>query len=125
MMNRLSSQWIGPALGAFGALGFVLLEREPPGSRTLISWWILERALSAENALPLVGFGVAIALLDRVQAAVVGSLFLIGTLMGFNNHRAFVTVMGFVPNAADHLFLSGPIALIAAGLMRCSPKGPA
>ncbi|MBS0251463.1 MAG: hypothetical protein JSR78_10430 [Proteobacteria bacterium] len=71
--------------------------------------------------MPLIGFGVAIALLGSGKATIAALLFLLGTVLGFYCHRAFVTVMAFVPNAADHLFLASPIALIAAGLLLISP----
>ncbi len=120
-MKRSPTHWIGPGLGLLGTLVIVFLEQQPPGSRTLVSWWILERALSVEKALPLVGFGTALALLSRIQAGVAIALFLLGAALGFEFHHRFVTMMEFLPNAADHMFLTGPISLIAAGLLLLLP----
>ncbi|WP_210164809.1 hypothetical protein [Hyphomicrobium sp. 802] len=72
--------------------------------------------------MPLIGFGAAIALLSRTQLAINIGLFLAGALLGFRCHSLFTTAMAFVPNAADHLFLAGPISLIAAGLLLIVPS---
>lgn len=121
MKSRSLTHWIGPGLLLLGTVGLVILEQQPPGSRTLVSWWILQRSLSVERALPLLGLGAAIALLSRIQAAIAIALFLFGAVLGFEFHQRFIVVMGFVPNAADHMFLTGPISLIAAGLLLLLP----
>ncbi len=120
-MKPSPKHWIGPGFALLGAIGIVLLAQQPPGSRTLVSWWILERALSVEKALPLFGLGAAIAVLSRIQLVVSLSLFLLGALLGFRYHQTFITLMGFLPNAADHLFLTGPISLVAVGLLLIVP----
>lgn len=120
-MNGSPARFIGPALALLGAIGIVLLQQQPLGSRTLVSWWVLERAVAADKALPLLGLGCALALLGRIQATMCVALFLLGAVLGFALQRQFIKVMGFVPDAADHLFLAGPISLIAAGVLLLLP----
>lgn len=115
------TRWMGPGLAAAGAISFVFLALQSPGSRTLVSWWVLERALSAEKALPLIGLGAAIALFSRIEVVLCVGLYLAGAWLGFCFHELFVDQLSFVPNAADHLFLTGPISLISTGLLLIAP----
>lgn len=122
-MNGAPHRWAGPALAAIGGIGIAILLQRLPGSHTLMSWWLLNRALSIEKALPLIGLGAAIALLDPLQALLSCAVFLLGALLGFHYHDAFLAMMAFVPNAPEHLFLAGPIALVASGaLLLCPPS---
>ncbi len=120
-MNSALTRWAGPILGFVGVTAIALVALQPLGSRDLASWWILERAISIEKALPLIGFGAALSVLNRrlVFASVV--VFLGGSVLGFEIQNRFIALMAFAPNAADHLFMSGPISLIAAGLLLIAP----
>jgi hypothetical protein len=119
-MKHSFTRWVGPSLAATGVTLFVFLAFQSPGSRTLVSWWVLERALSAEKALPLIGLGAAIALISCVEVGLCVGLYLAGAWLGFRFHELFVEQLSFLPNAADHLFLTGPISLVSTGLLLIS-----
>ena len=121
-MNSALPRWRGPLLGLVGAIGLVLLILQPVGSRSLVTWWILERAISVEKVLPLIGFGAAISVLNRPLFFASIVVFLAGAVLGFEIQNQFIALMAFAPNAADHLFLTGPISSIAAGLLLIAPK---
>ncbi len=120
-MNFALARWAGPTLGLLGAIAIALIALQPLGSRSLVSWWIIERALSPEKALPLIGFGAAMSLLSRSQSVVSTIAFLAGAVLGFEIENRFITIMAFAPNAADHLFLTGAFSSIAAGLLLIAP----
>jgi hypothetical protein len=120
-MNLAATRWAGPILGLAGAVAISLMALEPLGARDLVSWWVLQRAVSVENALPLIGLGAAMAFVSWWQAGLDIAAFLTGAALGFRIHSSFVAFMSFAPNAADHLFLTGPISLIAAGLLLIVP----
>ena len=120
-MNFALTRWVGPVLGLLGAIGIALVALEPVESRSLVSWWILERAISIEKVLPLIGFGAALSVLSRQLSLVNIVVFLGGAVLGFRIQDRFIALMAFAPDAADHLFLTAPISSIAAGLLLIAP----
>jgi hypothetical protein len=121
-MNLTAARWMGPALGTAGIAALGLITVQPLGSRDLVSWWILQRALSVENAIPLIGLGAAMALVGPFRAVLAAAMFVIGTVVGFRFHHSFIAFMAFAPNAADHLFLTVPVSLLFAGLPLIAPR---
>ncbi len=91
------------------------------GSRSLVTWWVLERAISIDKALPLIGFGAALSVLSPRLSIVSIGAFLAGAAAGFETRNQFIAFMDFAPDAADHLFLTAPISMIAAGSVLIAP----
>jgi hypothetical protein len=120
-MNSALTRWAGPVLGLLGGVTIALIALQPLGSRSLVSWWIIERAISAEKALPLIAFGAALSVLSRQLFLVSIIVFLGGAALGFEIENRFIALMAFAPDAADHLFLTAPISSIAAGLLLIAP----
>lgn len=120
-MNSALTRWVGPALGLLGAISIVLLALEPLGSRSLVTWWVLERAVSIDKALPLIGFGAALSMLSPQLSIVSIGALLVGAAVGFEIRNQFIAFMDFAPDAADHLFLTVPISMIAAGSVLIAP----
>jgi len=120
-MNSSATCWAGPILGLAGAVAIVLAALEPLGNQDLVTWWVLHRAMTAGNALPLIGLGAAMAFVRWWQAGFGIAAFAAGAAFGFRTHSSFIAFMAFAPNAADHLFLTEPISLLAAGLLLIVP----
>ncbi len=88
---------------------------------TVLGRWFLVSALAPERVLPLVGLALALAPGKRADILAAFALFALGAWLGWNRHAAFLASMAAVPHAGEHLFLTGPIALLAAGLLLLVP----
>jgi hypothetical protein len=122
-MNSVLQRWSGPLLALPGLLGIAVLLWQAPGERSTTAWWILASALSVERLVPLIGLGIALSLLDRWQSWAALVMFLAGTVLGFDIRPWFTAVLVEVPRAADHLFLTGPLSNVAAGVLLIAPRG--
>jgi hypothetical protein len=121
MVSKLQ-RWVGPLLALPGLLVIAVIALQAPGDRSMIAGWVLNSALSVERIIPLVGMGLAVALLGRWQSWASPAVFLIGTVVGFRLQPWFMTAMDHVPQAAEHLFLTGPLSNIAVGLLLIAPQ---
>jgi hypothetical protein len=74
---------VGPALAALGLLGAAAIALAPAAGRSTLTWWILSSALAPERVLPLVGLGVALALVHRRYSLGALALFGGGVAVGF------------------------------------------
>ncbi|MGE0005444.1 MAG: hypothetical protein AB7S92_07620 [Parvibaculaceae bacterium] len=115
-------RWSGPLLALPGLLGIALIAWQAPGERSMIAAWILASALSLERVVPLLGLGMAVSLLGRRQCWSAPAVLLVGTAIGFRLRPWFMNAMDGVPQAADHLFLTGPLSDVAAGLLLIAPR---
>ena len=77
--------------------------------------WVVGETLAPVNVLPLVALGVAFALLGARALIAALSLFALGIAGGLYAEDALLRLLDHVPGAATHLFLTGPIAYLAAG----------
>ena len=68
------------------------------------------------RVLPLLGLGVALALVDIYLCAVSLLLFGCGIVAGLVTQDRFVAALAALPQAASHDFLTGPISCLAVGL---------
>jgi hypothetical protein len=115
-------RWFGPLLALPGLLGIALIAWQAPGERTMIAGWILASALSIERVLPLLGLGLAVSLLGRRQSWAACAIFLLGAAIGFKLRPWFMAALSGVPQAPDHLFLTGPLSNMAVGLLLIVPQ---
>jgi hypothetical protein len=122
MMTSMLQRWSGPLLALPGLLGIALIAWQSPGERSGVAWWILASLLSVERIVPLLGLGVALALLERRQAWTALGVFVLGAAIGFEFRPLFMAALAGVPRAADHLFLTGPLSSVAAGLLLIAPR---
>jgi hypothetical protein len=108
--------WGGPALAATGAVVLAAVEFLPATAQSTLAWWIATSALAPVRVLPLLGLGVALALVDFYLCA--GSLLLFGCgiSVGFITQDRFVAALAALPQAASHDFLTGPVSCLAIGL---------
>ena len=121
-MTSVLQRWSGPLLALPGLLGIGLIAWQAPGERSTTAWWILTSALSVERIVPLLGLGVAVSLLGRRQSWAALGMFVVGIAVGFEIRPWFMDAMAGVPRAADHLFLTGPLSNVAAGLLLIAPR---
>jgi hypothetical protein len=76
----------------------------------------VNRTLAPQRVLPLIGFGAALCLVRAGASAVALLFFLGGICFGFSAQNLLLMALTTGPQAAAHLFLTGPIASIAVGL---------
>jgi hypothetical protein len=105
-----------------GLLAIMALAMQDPGARGMVAGWALTNALSVERVAPLLGLGVALALLDRWRSWSAVAICVAGAVIGFNIRPWFMAALDGVPQAAAHLFLTGPISNVAAGLLLIAPQ---
>lgn len=115
-------RWAGPVLALPGLLAIAALAAQDPGARGMIAGWVLTSAFSLERVVPLLGLGVALALLDRRRSWSALAIFVAGAVIGFKLRPWFTAALDGVPQAAAHLLLSGPISNVAAGLLLIAPQ---
>ena len=121
-MASMLQRWSGPLLALPGLLGIALIALQAPGERSTTAWWLLTSGLFVERVVPLIGLGVTLSLLARWQSWAAIGMFLLGTVIGFEIRPWFMSVLTGVPRAADHLFLTGPLSNVAAGLLLIAPQ---
>jgi hypothetical protein len=107
--------WSGPALVVLGLIAVVALALFPALRESPLGRWILTETLAPARVLPLIGLGAAFGLIGvRVFIAAL-QLFAIGIACGLFAEDRLLWVLDMVPGAGTHLFLTGPIAYLAAG----------
>ncbi|TPK73587.1 hypothetical protein FJ930_10080 [Mesorhizobium sp. B2-4-15] len=84
--------------------------------RTQTSWWILNSALSPERILPLVGLGVATALVGVRLRVLTLATFLLGEVVGALVYDRYLALMAGVPGATTHAFLTAPFSMLIIGI---------
>lgn len=122
-MAPVMKRWAGPVLALPGLLAIAALAAQDPGARGMFAGWVLTSALSPERVVPLLGLGVALALLDRRRSWSALAIVVAGAVIGFKIRPWFMAALDGVPQAAAHLFLTGPISNVAAGLLLLAPQG--
>ncbi|MBZ9796411.1 hypothetical protein [Mesorhizobium sp. ES1-4] len=85
--------------------------------RTQTSWWILNSALSPERVLPLVGLGLATALISLRLGVFTLAAFLSGEVVGALLYDRFLGVMAGVRGATTHAFLTAPLSMLIIGVV--------
>lgn len=114
-------RWSGPLLAFLGVAAICVLVLETRSERSVTTWWILNSGLSAERIMPLAGLGVAIALARGRHAVVALATFLLGVVLGMLFRDRYLALMADVPGVTTHLFLTGPVSALAAGLLLILP----
>ena len=116
-----AGKWSGPALTALGLLAAAAMALAPAAGRSTLTWWILSSALAPEQVLPLVGLGVALALVGRRCSLGALALFGGGVAVGFFSKDWLLTALEAIPRATSHHFLTGPISSVAVGVALVLP----
>jgi hypothetical protein len=109
-------RWIGPTLAVFGMVILTVIVLRPAASESPLTWWIVNNALMLERLLPLIGLGVALAIVSARAFIAALLLFLVGICFGFVAQHGLLSITATIPQAAMHLFFTGPIASVAVGL---------
>jgi hypothetical protein len=107
--------WIGPALALVGAAAIGAILAGPATADSRLAWWIVHGALAPQHLLPLVGFGVAAALVSFGAFAAAFLLFSGGMAAAFVWPHHMLAFLSIPSNTARHEFLTGPIAAVAIG----------
>jgi hypothetical protein len=115
------AKWSGPGLAALGLLGAAATALAPAAGRSTLTWWILTSALAPERVLPLLGFGVALALVDRRYSVGALVLFGVGVAVSFLSQHWLLSGLEAIPGATDHHFLTGPISSVTVGVTLVLP----
>ena len=118
-----AGKWSGPALIALGLLGAAATAMLPAAGRSMLAWWILSTALAPERVLPLVGLGVAFALVDRNYGLGALVLFGGGVAVGFFSRDWLLSALATIPGATSHHFLTGAISSVIVGVALALPDG--
>jgi len=111
---RAAARWCGPAVGAIGIAVIVpiaVMANESP-----FAGWFLLHAVSPERVLPLVGLGVACALVRLNASGLALALFTAGIAIGFATQDWINWVIYNVVHGATYLFLTAPLSCLAVGL---------
>lgn len=85
--------------------------------RTQTTWWILNSALSPERVLPLVGLGLATALVSVRLGVLTLVALLLGEVVGALLYDRFLGVMAGVRGATTHAFLTAPFSMLIIGVV--------
>jgi hypothetical protein len=112
-MTRPALPWSGPVVAALGAAALattLLLAKQSALAR-----WILTDTLAPARVLPLIGMGVAFALLGAGGLISSLALFALGIGGGLYVEDRLLRALDGVPGAAMHLSLTGPLSYVAAG----------
>jgi hypothetical protein len=117
----IAGKWSGPALAALGLLGAAAIALLPAAERGTLSWWILSSALAPERVLPLVGLGVALALVSLRYSLGALVLFGGGIAVGFLGQDRLLSALEAIPQAINHHFLTGPISSLTVGFALVLP----
>jgi hypothetical protein len=112
--TRRAARWCGLALAGLGLLAIAVVASI---SRTnLLASWILSETLAPARVLPLLALGAAFALVGTRAFLVAPVLFALGVAGGLFAQDRLLGMLDTVPRAATHMFLTGPISYLAAGI---------
>jgi hypothetical protein len=108
-------KWSGPILAGLGLCGIAAIALLPAVKENPLARWLLSESLSPARVLPMIGLGAAFALVGRrvLSAGIV--LFGLGIVGGLFAEDRLLSVLDAVPQAATHLFLTGPISYFVVG----------
>jgi len=104
-------------LGVIGIAAIALMASASPLAR-----WTLAETLAPQRVLPLLGLGAAFGM---GGARTLGAAFLllgVGLIVGFAAQDRLLQMLDVFPQAAIHLFMTGPISYLAAGAALASGK---
>lgn len=103
-------------MAALGLIAIAAAALVPGLRESQLARWILSETLAPVNVLPLIGLGAAFGLigLRALLAALV--LFALGIAAGLLAEDRLLQLLYPIPGAATHLFLTGPISYLAAGV---------
>jgi len=108
--------WCGPALAALGLIAIAVAALMPGVRDTPLARWILSETLAPANVLPLIALGAAFGLIGLRALLAALALFALGIGVGVLAEDRLLQLLYPIPGAATHLFLTGPISYLAAGL---------
>jgi hypothetical protein len=98
-------------LFGIGVVALLLVARESPLAR-----WTLAETLAPQRLLPIIGLGVLFGLIGIRTLAAASLLFALGIAAGLIAEDQLLRLLDAVPQAATHLFLTGPISYLAVGV---------
>jgi hypothetical protein len=118
----VAQSWSGPAFAVLGAAVMGAIVLLPAATESPLAWWITSSALTPQRLLPLLGLGVALALVPLAAFVPGLALFCAGITVGFAGYQQLLDALLRLPYSAQHQFLTGPIAAIAVGLTLIAGK---
>jgi len=110
-------------LGLAGVATVAVLATRTPQAQGLLGRWILSSPLTAERVAPLVGLGIALALLPRAVAVIGMAAFATGMAGGVVLREPLMALLIDVPGAPTHLFYAFAISCLVSGLTLLVPRG--
>ena len=99
------------ALGLVAVAAAALIANQSPLAR-----WMLTETLAPARILPLIGLGAAFALIGLRALTAALALFGLGIVAGIVGQDRLLAILDMLPRAATHLFFTGPISYLAAGV---------
>jgi hypothetical protein len=109
-------RWSGPVLAALGLVTIAALALLPAAKENPLARWLLTETLAPAHVLPLIGLGVAFALVGVRLFTAALVLFAFGIAGGLRGEYWLLWTLDLIPGAAMHLFVTDPIAYLAAGV---------
>ncbi len=113
---RAALRWSGPALAALGLIAIAAAALLPALRDDPLARWILTDTLAPARILPLLGLAAVLALVGARAMIAALPLFALGIAGGLAAEDRLLWLLDKVPGAATHLFLTGPISYLAAGV---------
>jgi hypothetical protein len=118
----MGQNWSGPALAVIGLAAIAAAALLPGLRESPLGKWTLMETLAPARVLPLIGFGAAFGLLAGRAIIAALLLFGIGVVIGLVAEDRLLWALDSVPQAANHLFMTGPISYLAAGAALVASK---
>jgi hypothetical protein len=78
--------------------------------------WTLNETLAPARVLPLIGLGAVFALIGARALMTALPLFALGVAAGILAEDGLLVMLDLIPRAATHLFYTGPLAYLSAGI---------
>jgi hypothetical protein len=115
-------RWLGPAAVVAALAGMAAMQVHSVADRSMLERGALGVLLSYPRALPLLGFGCALALARGWAAALGAGLALVGLWLGFEYRDLLINAAISGAATRVRLGLPGPISCLAVGVVLAAPQ---
>ena len=112
----MARMWAGPTLAGLFGIVIAVVALLPVARESPLARWTLANTLAPERVLPLIGLGALFGLVGIRALAAAFLLFALGIIAGLIAEDWLLRLLDAVPQAATHLFLTGPISYLAVGV---------
>jgi hypothetical protein len=122
-VGMTATKWLGPASLSMAAAILLAALRQPAAERGLIETGVAYTMVTYDQVLPLLGLGIALALVTRWHKLIATLLFVGGVLAGILGESRLVAPMTAAPGLHNLFVYIGPLCCVTAGMALASPAG--